>query len=64
MAISETSDRSPDLLPDAISVALRFKSPGHEGWYYYYLAGMIGTLLVVYLFMRDTKADSAMHRHE
>ena len=27
-------------------------------------AGMIGISLVVYLFMRDTKADSAMHRHE
>jgi hypothetical protein len=25
---------------------------------------MIGISLVVYLFMRDTKADSAMHRHE
>jgi hypothetical protein len=25
---------------------------------------MIGISLVVYLFMRDTKADSAMRRHE
>jgi hypothetical protein len=25
---------------------------------------MIGISLVVYLFMRDTKTDSAMHRHE
>jgi MHS family alpha-ketoglutarate permease-like MFS transporter len=48
----------------ADSVALWFKSIGHEGWYYYYLTGMIGISLVVYLFMRDTKADSAMHRHE
>jgi MFS transporter, MHS family, alpha-ketoglutarate permease len=48
----------------ADSVALWFKSVGHEGWYYYYLTGMIGISLVVYLFMRDTKADSAMHRHE
>jgi MHS family alpha-ketoglutarate permease-like MFS transporter len=48
----------------ADSVALWFKSLGHEGWYYYYLTGMIGVSLVVYLFMRDTKADSAMHRHE
>jgi MFS transporter, MHS family, alpha-ketoglutarate permease len=46
------------------SVALSFKSLGHEGWFYYYLTGMIGISLVVYLFMRDTKADSAMHRHE
>jgi MHS family alpha-ketoglutarate permease-like MFS transporter len=46
------------------SVALGFKSIGHENWFYYYLTGMIGISLVVYLFMRDTKADSAMHRHE
>jgi len=46
------------------SVALGFKSIGHEAWFYYYLTGMIGISLVVYLFMRDTKADSAMHRHE
>src|ERR1700692_2308881 len=45
------------------SVALWFKSIGHETWFYYYLTGMIGISLVVYLFMRDTKKDSAMHRH-
>ncbi|MCK9914616.1 MFS transporter [Microbacteriaceae bacterium K1510] len=48
----------------ADSVALWFKSIGHEAWFYYYLTGMIGISLIVYLFMRDTKADSAMHRHE
>jgi MHS family alpha-ketoglutarate permease-like MFS transporter len=48
----------------ADSVALGFKSAGHEEWFYYYLTAMIGISLVVYLFMRDTKADSAMHRHE
>jgi MFS transporter, MHS family, alpha-ketoglutarate permease len=48
----------------ADSVALWLKSLGHENWFYYYLTGMIGISLVVYLFMRDTKADSAMHRHE
>ena len=48
----------------ADSVALSFKSAGHEEWFYYYLTCMIGISLVVYLFMRDTKADSAMHRHE
>lgn len=47
----------------ADSVALWFKSIGHESWFYYYLTGMIGISLIVYLFMRDTKADSAMHRH-
>jgi MFS transporter, MHS family, alpha-ketoglutarate permease len=47
----------------ADSVALWFKSQGHEQWFYYYLTALIGVSLVVYLFMRDTKADSAMHRH-
>jgi MHS family alpha-ketoglutarate permease-like MFS transporter len=47
----------------ADSVALWFKSLGHETWFYYYLTGMIAISLVVYLFMRDTKKDSAMHRH-
>jgi MHS family alpha-ketoglutarate permease-like MFS transporter len=48
----------------ADSVALWFKTIGHETWFYYYLTGMIGISLLVYLFMRDTKKDSAMHRHE
>ena len=48
----------------ADSVALSFKSFGHEEWFYYYLTGVIGISLLVYLFMRDTKADLAMHRHE
>jgi MFS transporter, MHS family, alpha-ketoglutarate permease len=46
------------------SVALAFKWLGHEAWFYYYLTGMIAISLVVYVFMRDTKADSAMNRHE
>jgi MHS family alpha-ketoglutarate permease-like MFS transporter len=48
----------------ADSLALWFKSLGRENWFYYYLTGMIGISLLVYLSMRDTKADSAMHRHE
>jgi MHS family alpha-ketoglutarate permease-like MFS transporter len=48
----------------ADSLALWFKSIGHEIWFYYYLTGMIGVSLIVYLLMRDTKMDSAMHRHE
>ena len=44
-------------------MALSFKSAGHEEWFYYYLTGMIAISLIVYVFMRDTKADSAMHRH-
>jgi hypothetical protein len=47
-----------------VTVALWFKSIGHEAWFHWYLTGMIGVSLMVYLFMRDTKADSAMHRHE
>jgi MHS family alpha-ketoglutarate permease-like MFS transporter len=49
---------------NADSVALWFKSIGHENWFYYYLTGMIAVSLVVYVFARDTKARSAMHRHE
>ena len=45
-------------------VALWFKQMGHETWFYWYLAGMILLSLLVYLTMRDTKIDSAMHRHE
>lgn len=46
------------------SVALWFKSIGHETWFYYYLTGIIAISLVVYLTMRDTKHHSAMGRHE
>jgi MFS transporter, MHS family, alpha-ketoglutarate permease len=41
-------------------VALKFKSYGHESWFYYYLAGMIFLSLIVYATMRDTKTRSAM----
>jgi len=46
------------------SVALWFKSLGHENWFYYYLTCIIGVSLLVFIFMRDTKAHSAMDRHE
>ncbi len=48
----------------ADTVALSFKQAGHEEWFYYYLTGLIGVSLFVYLFMRDTRANSAMNRHE
>jgi MFS transporter, MHS family, alpha-ketoglutarate permease len=48
----------------AESIALAFKNTGHEAWFYYYLTACIATSLLVYLFMRDTKKDSAMGRHE
>src|SRR5246500_3767729 len=48
----------------APAVALYFKSIGHEDCFYFYLSGMIFLSLLVYSTMRDTKHDSAMHRHE
>ena len=48
----------------AESIALWFKSIGHETWFYYYLTGVIATSLIVYVTMRDTKHHSAMGRHE
>ena len=47
----------------AESIALWFKSIGHETWFYYYLTGLIAISLVVYVAMRDTKHHSAMGRH-
>ena len=46
------------------SIALWFKSIGHERWFYYYLTAVIAVSLVVYVSMRDTRRDSAMGRHE
>jgi len=48
----------------AESLALWFKSIGHETWFYYYLTGVIAISLLVYVTMRDTKHSSAMGRHE
>jgi MHS family alpha-ketoglutarate permease-like MFS transporter len=48
----------------APAIALYFKSLGHEQWFYYYLSGIILASLIIYATMRDTKRESAMHRHE
>jgi MHS family alpha-ketoglutarate permease-like MFS transporter len=48
----------------AESLALWFKSIGHERWFYYYLTALIATSLVVYATMRDTRSHSAMGRHD
>jgi MFS transporter, MHS family, alpha-ketoglutarate permease len=48
----------------AESIALWFKSIGHENWFYYYLTVCIATSLGVCLLMRDTKKASAMNRHD
>ncbi len=45
----------------APAVALYFKTIGHENWFFYYLSGMICISLIVYMTMRDTKHNSAMH---
>ena len=44
-------------------VALYLKDIGHETAFYWYVTGCIFASLVVYAFMRDTRHDSAMHRH-
>ena len=48
----------------AESIALWFKSIGHETWFYNYLTGVIAASLLVYVAMRDTKKESAMDRHD
>jgi MHS family alpha-ketoglutarate permease-like MFS transporter len=48
----------------AESIALWFKSIGHEVWFSYYLTGVIAMALMVSLMMRDTKRHSAIGRHE
>ena len=40
------------------------RASGHEDWFYYYLSGIILVSLIIYATMRDTKHQSAMHRHE
>ena len=44
-------------------VALYLEDIGHETAFYWYVTGCIFMSLVVYAFMRDTRHDSAMHRH-
>jgi MHS family alpha-ketoglutarate permease-like MFS transporter len=46
------------------SIALYFKTIGHESWFGYYLTTLIFGSLVVYSSMRDTKKMSAIGRHE
>lgn len=42
----------------AEAVALSFKQAGVEAWFFWYVTGMIGLSLVVYVFMKDTKHHS------
>jgi len=48
----------------AESIALWFKSIGHEAWFSYYLTAVIAIALMVSLMMRDTKRYSAIGRHD
>jgi MHS family alpha-ketoglutarate permease-like MFS transporter len=48
----------------AESIALWFKSIGHEAWFSYYLTAVIATSLFVYVGMRDTRHHSAFGKHE
>ena len=48
----------------AESIALWFKSIGHEVWFAYYLTCVIAISFLVALTMRDTKRYSAIGRHE
>jgi MHS family alpha-ketoglutarate permease-like MFS transporter len=45
------------------SIALTFKSIGHEAWFSYYLSSVIAISLLVSLLMRDTKRYSEIGRH-
>jgi MHS family alpha-ketoglutarate permease-like MFS transporter len=46
----------------AETVALWFKSIGRETWFYYYLTTCIAISLIVYVFMRDTRDETAMFK--
>ena len=48
----------------ADTIALWFKTLGHENWFAYYLTIIIALSLTVYVTMRDTKKHSAIQRHE
>jgi MFS transporter, MHS family, alpha-ketoglutarate permease len=48
----------------AESIALWFKSIGHEAWFSYYLTSVIAIALMVSIAMRDTRRDSALGRHD
>ena len=47
----------------AESIALWFKTIGHETWFSFYLTAVIGASLLMYVTMRDTKQHSAIGRH-
>ena len=44
----------------AETLALWFKSIGHESWFYWYISGCIAVSLLVYLSMKDTRLTSKL----
>jgi MHS family alpha-ketoglutarate permease-like MFS transporter len=44
-------------------VALYLKNIGYEHAFFWYVTACIFVSLVVYALMRDTRSQSAMHRH-
>jgi MFS transporter, MHS family, alpha-ketoglutarate permease len=48
----------------AESIALWFKSIGHEVWFSYYLSSVIAIAFVVSITMRDTRRYSELDRHD
>jgi MHS family alpha-ketoglutarate permease-like MFS transporter len=46
----------------AETLALWFKSLGHESWFYWYVTGCIAVSLFVYLWMKDTRRTSELDK--
>jgi MHS family alpha-ketoglutarate permease-like MFS transporter len=44
----------------AETLALWFKSIGHESWFYWYITGCVAVSLLVYIWMKDTKRTSKL----
>lgn len=44
----------------AETLALWFKSLGHESWFYWYVTGCIAVSLLMYLWMKDTRQSSEL----
>lgn len=45
-------------------IALWFKQSGHEEYFYYYITCCIGVSLLVYVFMKDTRASSQLNKDD
>ena len=45
-------------------LALYFKNIGHESYYYWYVTGCIFISLLVYVFAKDSRANSYMDKEQ